>query len=89
MVVLYIDIIVYNIISKIKGIFMTKNKMLIIRLKRDILFIKLKNLKLDIKFAIQKKYYRIFDNQKYQDLLQREKDMQDVLDAIDDRMKWV
>lgn len=48
MVVLYIDIIVYNIISKIKGIFMTKNKMLIIRLKRDILFIKLKNLKLDI-----------------------------------------
>jgi hypothetical protein len=89
MVVLYIDIIVYNIISKIKGIFMTKNKMLIIRLKRDILFIKLKNLKLDIKFAIQKKYYRIFDNQKYQDLLQIEKDMQDVLDAIDDRMKWV
>ena len=73
MVVLYIDIIVYNIISKIKGIFMTKNKMLIIRLKRDILFIKLKNLKLDIKFAIQKKYYRIFDNQKYQDLLQIEK----------------
>nr|DAN87857.1 MAG TPA: hypothetical protein [Caudoviricetes sp.] len=68
---------------------MTKNKMLIIRLKRDILFIKLKNLKLDIKFAIQKKYYRIFDNQKYQDLLQIEKDMQDVLDAIDDRMKWV
>ena len=89
MVVLYIDIIVYNIISKIKGIFMTKNKMLIIRLKRDILFIKLKNLKLDIKYAIQKKYYRIFDNQKYQDLLQIEKDMQDVLDAIDDRMKWV
>ena len=89
MVVLYIDIIVYNIISKIKGIFMTKNKMLIIRLKRDILFIKLKNLKLDIKFAIQKKYYRIFDNQKYQDLLQIEKDMQDVLDAIDDRMKWL
>lgn len=89
MVVLYIDIIVYNIISKIKGIFMIKNKMLIIRLKRDILFIKLKNLKLDIKFAIQKKYYRIFDNQKYQDLLQIEKDMQDVLDAIDDRMKWV
>lgn len=89
MVVLYIDIIVYNTISKIKGIFMTKNKMLIIRLKRDILFIKLKNLKLDIKFAIQKKYYRIFDNQKYQDLLQIEKDMQDVLDAIDDRMKWV
>ena len=89
MVVLYIDIIVYNIISKIKGIFMTKNKMLIIILKRDILFIKLKNLKLDIKFAIQKKYYRIFDNQKYQDLLQIEKDMQDVLDAIDDRMKWV
>lgn len=89
MVVLYIDIIVYNIISKIKGIFMTKNKMLIIRLKRDILFIKLKNLKLDIKFAIQKKYYRIFDNQKYQDLLQIEKDMQDVLDAIDNRMKWV
>ena len=89
MVVLYIDIIVYNIISKIKGIFMTKNKMLIIRLKRDILFIKLKNLKLDIKFAIQKKYYSIFDNQKYQDLLQIEKDMQDVLDAIDDRMKWV
>ena len=89
MVVLYIDIIVYNIISKIKGIFMTKNKMLIIRLKRDILFIKLKNLKLDIKFAIQKKYYRIFDNQKYQDLLQIEKDMHDVLDAIDDRMKWV
>lgn len=89
MVVLYIDIIVYNIISKIKGIFMTKNKMLIIRLKRDILFIKLKNLKLDIKFAIQKKYYRIFDNQKYQDLLQIEKDMQNVLDAIDDRMKWV
>ena len=89
MVVLYIDIIFYNIISKIKGIFMTKNKMLIIRLKRDILFIKLKNLKLDIKFAIQKKYYRIFDNQKYQDLLQIEKDMQDVLDAIDDRMKWV
>lgn len=68
---------------------MTKNKMLIIRLKRDILFIKLKNLKLDIKFAIQKKYYRIFDNQKYQDLLQIEKDMQNVLDAIDDRMKWV
>ena len=68
---------------------MTKNKMLIIRLKRDILFIKLKNLKLDIKFAIQKKYYSIFDNQKYQDLLQIEKDMQDVLDAIDDRMKWV
>lgn len=68
---------------------MTKNKMLIIRLKRDILFIKLKNLKLDIKFAIQKKYYRIFDNQKYQNLLQIEKDMQDVLDAIDDRMKWV
>lgn len=68
---------------------MTKNKMLIIRLKRDILFIKLKNLKLDIKFAIQKKYYRIFDNQKYQDLLQIEKDMQDVLDAIDNRMKWV
>lgn len=31
---------------------MIKNKMLIIRLKRDILFIKLKNLKLDIKFAI-------------------------------------
>lgn len=89
MVVLYIDIIIYNIISKIKGIFMIKNKMLIIRLKRDILFIKLKNLKLDIKFAIQKKYYRIFDNQKYQDLLQIEKDMQDVLDAIDDRMKWV
>lgn len=89
MVVLYIDIIVYNIISKIKGIFMIKNKMLIIRLKRDILFIKLKNLKLDIKFAIQKKYYRIFDNQKYQDLLQIEKDMQNVLDAIDDRMKWV
>lgn len=89
MVVLYIDIIVYNIISKIKGIFMIKNKMLIIRLKRDILFIKLKNLKLDIKFAIQKKYYRIFDNQKYQDLLQIEKDMQDVLDAIDDRMNWV
>lgn len=89
MVVLYIDIIVYNIISKIKGIFMIKNKMLIIRLKRDILFIKLKNLKLDIKFAIQKKYYRIFDNQKYQDLLQIEKNMQDVLDAIDDRMKWV
>ena len=89
MVVLYIDIIVYNIISKIKGIFMIKNKMLIIRLKCDILFIKLKNLKLDIKFAIQKKYYRIFDNQKYQDLLQIEKDMQDVLDAIDDRMKWV
>ena len=68
---------------------MIKNKMLIIRLKRDILFIKLKNLKLDIKFVIQKKYYRIFDNQKYQDLLQIEKDMQDVLDAIDDRMKWV
>ena len=89
MVVLYIDIIIYNIISKIKGIFMIKNKMLIIRLKRDILFIKLKNLKLDIKFAIQKKYYRIFDNQKYQDLLQIEKDMQNVLDAIDDRMKWV
>ena len=89
MVVLYIDIIVYNIISKIKVIYMTKNKMLIIRIKRDILFIKLKNLKLDIKFAIQKKYYRIFDNQKYQDLLQIEKDMQDVLDAIDDRMKWV
>ena len=89
MVVLYIDIIVYNIISKIKGIFMTKNKMLIIRLKRDILFIKLKNLKLDIKFAIQKKYYRIFDNQKYQDLLQIEKNNQDVLNAIDDRMKWV
>lgn len=89
MVVLYIDIIVYNIISKIKGIFMIKNKMLIIRLKRDILFIKLKNLKLDIKFAIRKIYYRIFDNQKYQDLLQIEKDMQEVLDAIGDRMKWV
>lgn len=89
MVVLYIDIIVYNIISKIKGIFMIKNKMLIIRLKRDILFIKLKNLKLDIKFEIGKIYYHIFDNQKYQDLLQIEKDMQDVLDAIDDRMKWI
>ena len=89
MVVLYINIIVYNIISKIKGIFMIKNKMLIIRLKRDILFIKLKNLKLDIKFEIRKIYYRIFDNQKYQDLLRIEKDMQDVLDAIDDRMKCV
>lgn len=68
---------------------MIKNKMLIIRLKRDILFIKLKNLKLDIKFAIQKIYYRIFDNQKYQDLMQIEKDMREVLDTIDDRMKWV
>ncbi len=68
---------------------MIKNKMLIIRLKRDILFIKLKNLKLDIKFEIRKIYYRIFDNQKYQDLLQIEKDMQEILDEIDDRMKWV
>ena len=63
--------------------------MLIIRLKRDILFIKLKNLKLDIKFAIRKMYYRIFDSKKYQNLLQTQKDMQEILDAIDNRMKWV
>lgn len=63
--------------------------MLIIRLKRDILYLKFKSLKVDIKFAIQKKYYRIFDNQKYQNLLQTQKDMQEILDEIDERMKWV
>ena len=63
--------------------------MLIIRLKRDILYLKFKSLKVDIKFAIQKKYYRIFDNQKYQNLLQTQKDMQEILDEIDDRMKWL
>ena len=67
---------------------MIKNKMLI-RLKRDILYLKFKSLKVDIKFAIQKKYYRIFDNQKYQNLLQTQKDMQEILDEIDERMKWV
>ena len=68
---------------------MIKNKMLIIRLKRDILYLKFKSLKVDIKFAIQKKYYRNFYNQKYQNLLQTQKDMQEILDEIDDRMKWV
>ena len=68
---------------------MIKNKMIIIRLKRDILYLKFKSLKVDIKFAIQKKYYRIFDNQKYQNLLQTQKDMQEILDEIDERMKWV
>lgn len=63
--------------------------MLIIRLKRDILYLKFKSLKVDIKFAIQKKYYRTFDNQKYQNLLQTQKDMQEILDEIDERMKWV
>lgn len=68
---------------------MTKNKMLIIRLKRDIFFLKFKSLKVDIKFAIKKVYYRIFDSKKYQNLLQTQKDMQEILDEIDDRMKWV
>lgn len=68
---------------------MTKNKMLIIRLKRDIFFLKFKSLKVDIKFAIKKVYYRIFDSKKYQNLLQTQKDMQEILDAIDDRMNWV
>ena len=57
---------------------MIKNKMLIIRLKRDILYLKFKSLKVDI-----------FDNQKYQNLLQTQKDMQEILDEIDERMKWV
>lgn len=68
---------------------MTKNKMLIIRLKRDIFFLKFKSLKVDIKFAIKKVYYRIFDSKKYQNLLQTQKDMQEILDAIDDRMNLV
>lgn len=68
---------------------MTKNKMLIIRLKRDIFFLKFKSLKVDIKFAIKKVYYRIFDSKKYQNLLQTQKDMQEILDAIDDRRNWV
>ena len=68
---------------------MTKNKMLIIRLKRDIFFLKFKSLKVDIKFVIKKVYYRIFDSKKYQNLLQTQKDMQEILDAIDDRMNWV
>lgn len=68
---------------------MIKNKMLIIRLKRDIFFLKFKSLKVDIKFAIKKVYYRIFDSKKYQNLLQTQKDMQEILDAIDDRMNWV
>lgn len=68
---------------------MIKNKILNIRLKCGIFYLKLKNLKIDIKFAIRKMYCRIFNPQKYQDLLQIEKDMQEVLDAIDDRMKWV
>ena len=68
---------------------MTKNKMLIIRLKRDIFFLKFKSLKVDIKFAIKKVYYRIFDSKKYQNLLQTQKDMQEILDTIDDRMNWV
>ena len=63
--------------------------MLIIRLKRDILFLKFKSLKIDIKFAIKKVYYKIFDSKKYQNLLQTQKDMQEILDAIDNRMKWV
>lgn len=68
---------------------MIKNKMLIIRLKRDIFFLKFKSLKVDIKFAIKKVYYRIFDSKKYQNLLQTQKDMQEILDTIDDRMNWV
>lgn len=68
---------------------MIKNKMLIIRLKCDILYLKFKSLKVDIKFAIKKVYYRIFDSKKYQNLLQTQKDMQEILDAIDDRMNWV
>lgn len=63
--------------------------MLIIRLKRDILYLKFKSLKVDIKFAIKKVYYRIFDSKKYQNLLQTQKDMQEILDAIDDRRNWV
>ena len=66
---------------------MIKNKMLIIRL--NILYLKFKSLKVDIKFAIKKVYYRIFDSKKYQNLLQTQKDMQEILDAIDDRMNWV
>ena len=68
---------------------MIKNKMLIIRLKRDIFFLKFKSLKVDIKFAIKKVYYRIFDSKNYQNLLQTQKDMQEILDTIDDRMNWV
>lgn len=68
---------------------MIKNKILLIKLKFDILCIKFKSIKVDIKFVIQKAYYKIFDHQKYQNLLQIEKNMQEILDTVDDHMKWL
>lgn len=69
---------------------MKQNKtLLLLKLRVDVFYLDAKMAIRNIKFKIQKAYYRTFNHQKYLSFIEFEKNIQELFDILDDRKNYL
>lgn len=69
---------------------MKQNKtLLLLKLRVDVFYLDAKMAIRNIKFKIQKAYYRIFNHQKYLSCIEFEKNIQELCDIVDGRKNYL